>query len=185
MHLDKIEKINGYALAIFQIALEEEKIKDYYKQTEKLKKIFTKEKELLLFLKSFEITLEEKENFIDTIFKTEIENNLLNVIKLLVKTHFIDYINEIFTKFEIKVLKYLNMKKAYVYSVYKLDKNQISKIKKFIESKINKKIILKQKIDKSLIAGLKIMVDDLVFENSIYSQLKEIKEFVLKEGSVR
>ncbi|MGZ9432523.1 F0F1 ATP synthase subunit delta [Mycoplasma sp. 613B] len=174
------ERINGYAQAIFQIALEQRKVDVFYKQTEKLSEIFKKEEDLLPYLKSFEIEFELKEELIDASFAKTYQAELVNMIKLLVQNHFISSINYIFNKFEKYALDYLKQKKGVVYSSHKLNKEYMDKIIDFIETKINKKVILKNEIDKKLIAGIKIIIDDLIFENSINSQLNQIKDHILK-----
>ena len=45
--------------------------------------------------------------------------------------------------------------------------------------KFNKKIILKQEIDKSIIGGLYVVVGDEVIDGSVKSQLQQIKSQVL------
>ncbi|SYV91318.1 F0F1 ATP synthase subunit delta [Mesomycoplasma hyorhinis] len=58
--------------------------------------------------------------------------------------------------------------------------NQIHKIVNLLTQKLNKQIILEHRIDKNLLAGIKIVVDNYVFENSVASLLSQMTSDILK-----
>ena len=68
---------------------------------------------------------------------------------------------------------------AQVKSVIPLSEYQANKLTENLEKKFNKKIILKQEIDKSIIGGLYVVVGDEVIDGSVKSQLQQIKSQVL------
>ncbi|WGI36250.1 F0F1 ATP synthase subunit delta [Mesomycoplasma lagogenitalium] len=172
----------GYANALFEIANEEDKLDLFYEQCQMLEKIFKNHINLITLLKSFNVSKEEKEKIIDNIFENKIDLMLINFIKLLTKKMHIFAISDILKEFEKIVLKSQNIQKGIVYSVNKLKISKMNEVKKFIEKKLNSKVILKNVIDKSLIAGIKIVIGDYIFENSITSHLEQIKNYVLKGG---
>ena len=63
-----------------------------------------------------------------------------------------------------------------------LSSEQIDNVSKAIEQKINKKVVLKNRIDNTLIGGIKVVVDDYNFDGSIKNKLKKLNQY-LKEDN--
>ncbi|MBN3534531.1 F0F1 ATP synthase subunit delta [Mycoplasma procyoni] len=174
----------NYSRALFDIALEENKLDKYYKQSLEVLDIFKNQQELIDFLRSFSIEQESKEEVITNVFLNELkfEEFLVNFLKLITKKHRILQINEIILDFEKIVLKHKNIAKGVVYSTKKVSKEKMAQIIEFVSKKLNQEVILENIIDQSLIAGIKIVIGDKIFENTIVSQLQQIKEHILKGG---
>ncbi len=66
-----------------------------------------------------------------------------------------------------------------VSSVVELKNNDKETIENFLVKKLNKEIILNFKIDKKLIAGIKIKSNNLLWEYSVARQLDELKKQIL------
>ena len=62
-----------------------------------------------------------------------------------------------------------------VFSTYKLNQEQILLIEKVIKNKRFKNIKLENKIDKSLINGIKIIIDNKVYNYSIANDIDMLK----------
>lgn len=175
-----INDIN-YATALFEIAKEEKKIKEYYEELVEISNIFENNKEFFIILKSFSFSLEEKEKIIDeALTKNNVSEMITNLIKLLIKKHKIGIFLNVFKQFEKLVFEHLDILKGFIYSAIELNEVQIKKIENFSAKKIGKKVILKNVVDSKLIAGVKIVIGNYVFENSIISQLEQIKKYIIK-----
>ena len=74
-----------------------------------------------------------------------------------------------------------NILEAKIYTPFKLSDSQLTAIKESFHKKTNKQIVAKEYIDKSLIAGLKIIIDGTLYEYSISSQLEAIKNHLIDE----
>ena len=69
----------------------------------------------------------------------------------------------------------------------KLTPVKLKKIEEKISQELNKKITLKNLIDKELIGGFKVVVGSIVIEDSVKSELKAIKNSLIfnsEEGGV-
>ncbi len=64
---------------------------------------------------------------------------------------------------------------AYIYTTVKLTPAQKQAIKKKLEKQLRKEVVLKEIIDKRLIAGFKIKIGDWVYDASIAGQLELFK----------
>ena len=75
-----------------------------------------------------------------------------------------------------------NISEGYVYVVEKLSKKQLEDIQRAISKKLNKEVFLYQKIDESLIGGIKVVISDYVFDASIKHKLDSLKNTLQERG---
>ncbi|WP_033160980.1 F0F1 ATP synthase subunit delta [[Mycoplasma] collis] len=175
-------KVTNYANALFSIAQEENKLEKFLNEFSEIVKIFFEHNKILVILSSFNIDKEEKDLILNNIFNNfDYEKLLINFLKLLAKNNFINSIFDIFNLFKKIAYKHLNIKIATVYSTRKLTDKEIEKIKSKIEQKNNYKLKIFNKIDKTLIAGIRVEIDNVIIENSITSKLENIKNYIMKE----
>ena len=77
----------------------------------------------------------------------------------------------------------LGIQKAEVYSARKLSKEDLQRIADAIGKKQNKKIILRNSVDPSLIAGIKVKVGNTVTDITMKSQIENLRQALLKGGN--
>lgn len=173
-----------YSDALFQVILENQLNKNkYLEETDFLLEIFKQEKDFIYFLNSLSIKNADKFLVIDEVFKNDLSEEMLNFVKIIVKNSHINEINAILLNLKKIILNSENIVEGIVYSTNKLDKETIDKISNKINSKLNKTVKLKNLIDKSLISGIKIVVEDLVIENSFKSKINQLKKQILEGDS--
>lgn len=73
------------------------------------------------------------------------------------------------------ILKTEKQSQLYIESAFELDKSTTSKIKTDFEKLLGKQLEAKVKKDKDLIGGLKVRNGDFVWENSVLSNLEQLK----------
>jgi len=173
--------INNWASAISSIAIENNNIKEYIELSNKIRKLFMENEELSIFLKNNFIDLNIRFNFLDKVFlNTNLDKNLLNVLKLLTERNLISATKSIFKKVEFNLLKAIEISKGYVYSVEKLDEKLIKELELKLSKKLNQTITLENLIDKSLIAGIKVEINDHRFDSSIKGKIEDMKLQILQ-----
>ncbi|QHX36304.1 F0F1 ATP synthase subunit delta [Spiroplasma sp. BIUS-1] len=172
--------INNWASAICELAKEENKVESFTQTLEDLKKVFETNQEAVEFLSNKFIPLEKRINFIDNIFKKEIDQLVLNSLKLIVEREYFSSVNYIFEAAIKKLWESLEIKKGIIYSTIEIDKKTISTIEEKIHKKICQKIKLENKIDSSLIAGIRIEVANNVFDYSLKGKVEDMKNMILE-----
>lgn len=70
--------------------------------------------------------------------------------------------------------------KGIVYSVRPLDEEEIRKITEFADKKFNRKTVLINKIDKTLISGIKLEVGDQVIDGSLKNRIDDLRSSLLQ-----
>lgn len=168
-----------YAIALFSLAKEENKIETYLDEANQLIDIINESETLITFLKDYGIEEDEKKKVLETIFKDKIQNNLLYFLYVVVDNQRGKYLKEILTEFVKYTYKTLNVQTGIIYSTIPLKETDIKKIENKVEKIMNSKIKLKNQIDTNLIGGFKIVVGYTVFDNSILNKIQNLKKDIL------
>jgi F0F1-type ATP synthase, delta subunit (mitochondrial oligomycin sensitivity protein) len=69
-----------------------------------------------------------------------------------------------------------------VYSVYSLDEKLLQELEQVLSERFQTLVSLENKIDTSLIQGIKVEIDNFVIDDSIKVKLASLKEELLKRG---
>ena len=169
-----------YALALFWLAQEENQISEFMNECQQILKIFAKNPDFLQLIKNDALKKEEKKEILSSVFKNEIPSKILYFMNVIVDHHREKYIQEIIEEFIQISLKHLNIKKGTIYSTIPLSDVQIQKMEEKISTLLKSKVILQNQINKELIGGFKIEVEDWVLDYSIQEKMKKMKENLLK-----
>jgi len=103
-------------------------------------------------------------NFLKIIYLNKDTKRLDNILK-----SFLDLINQ-----------KANIEEVLVTTSEQLEISVKEEIKKELENKFNKKIILKEIIDEKIIGGIIIKINDKLYDNSIISKLNKLKNNLTK-----
>lgn len=116
---------------------------------------------------------------IKDIFANNIDQYYFNLLQILVDENNFDYLLDILFKLERLFLDKLNFTIATVYSVIKLKPNQLKKINQNLVQRLKSKIKLFSRLDKSLIAGLRVESETFIFDNSLRKQILDLEKNLL------
>ncbi len=174
----KISKI--YAQALIELAKDDAALKDTF--FNELKEITIAFKNVQNAMKTFEspaISKEEKKLILKKLFDRKINPILFNFLNVLIENNRLSAIEEIQNQY----LNLLNKSKgiviAEVYSATEIDDALLSNIVETLRHNVSKgninDIVIEKKIDSSLIGGLKLKINDLVYDGSIKSRLENLK----------
>lgn len=178
--MSKNENLIGYSLALFSIAKEENKVNEYFNDAKTLFNLFSNPDydPFIHILTSRNIAQSKKEKIINETFKS-LDKYFLNFLKLLVSKNRFHLIKNIINLFINYCCDYLKIKEGIVYSSTLLSSPNIKSIEQKLSNQLECKVSLKNLLDKELISGIKIFLDNTVIENSVISDLEQIRN-VLK-----
>ena len=146
-----------YGDALFDLALEENRIDDYVAEVDAMLTIFRDNPELSKLLNHPKISKEEKITVVGQIFEGKIS------------------MDEIFDYFIDKVKEYKNIGVAHVTSAVELSDAQKSQVeKRLLETTGYVKFEISYDVDKDLIGGMVIRIGDRVVDSSIRTRLYEL-----------
>jgi len=102
-----------------------------------------------------------------------------NFIELLLKENRFYLLEAIIEESQKIVDAYAGIVKASAYSKTKIDETEIEKLEKVLGAIINKKVMLSQSIDESIIGGIKIKMDDLFVDASLNGRINKLRKEIL------
>jgi F-type H+-transporting ATPase subunit delta len=168
-----------YGLALYSLALEENKIDSWQKDVKTLKSIFEENTDFIMILGSSFISLEERLEIVEKTL-VGVDKNIIGLIDVIMENNRTDLILDVFESFNSYCNQYRGVSEGLIYSTLKLDQTVIDQIEKKISKIENNKVELKNVIDPSLIGGVKIVIKDHIYDGSIKHNIEMMKKDLLK-----
>jgi len=116
-----------------------------------------------------------KNNIIEKIFKSNVNEYTYKFLQLLVTNSREIFLPAIVRNFMDIYRKKQGITKSIVKSVYPLEESTKNKIIKFIESNFKTKVELEEQVDESLIGGVILRINDLQLDMSVAGKLERIE----------
>ena len=147
-----------YAESLFDLAKEENKVTQYLDDIKLVGEVLDSDPQIVQFFNHVLIENDKKIQLLDQSFKGNVDQYVLNFLKLLVQSRRIRYIDDIVKSYINLSNQYLGIEEGMIYTPYELTDQQIQDIEKAISQKENKKVTLKVSIDPSLLGGIKVQI---------------------------
>ncbi|GEM_PF-635796 len=179
--MDKITIVNKISEGLFESALSNNLVSQFKEDLKFIVFTLKNNNELFTFLTSPFIEYKEKLKTVNQVFNSTLENDMLSFLNLLIEKNLLSYIEVIKTQFEKLSNEHENIIEGTIYTPFELSDNQIKSLELSFSNKLKKTIKFKQKIEKNLIAGIKIILDDTVYEYTINSKLEEAKQNIIDQ----
>ena len=172
--------VSNYGLALFSLALDKSKVEEYKSEMKKWEEIFHENEEFLDVLNSAFLSKSERKNILE---KTCVGMNedILHLFFIVIDNGHINYMFEIIDSFISYCNDYLGIKEGIIFSTTHLDSNTINQIEEKISKLENRKIYLRNLIDKSLIGGVKVAIGDHIYDGSLKYRISEVKKHLLNK----
>ena len=169
-----------YSEAFFSLALDKNKVSEY---KEDLKLVLDTIKGVDsndLFFASEKITKQEKKDLIEKSFNEKISVDAKNLLKLLVDKGRMGYITEIAEDYFHLANENLNICEGLIESVRPIDETRIKELETLL-AKNGQTVVLKQKINKSLISGFRITLNNEVIDGSMKSKIDQMQDLLSRK----
>lgn len=170
---------NRYAEALFQLALEENCVDKYSDEIKLIYDTLTSDGEILRVLNHPQISSDKKMDILKSAFKDSVDENIIGFLSIIFRKNRENELTEILDTFLGKVLDYKGIVTATVESAVSLKKSKLDEIKEKLSIKLNKQVKVEARVVPELIGGLKITVSGHVIDNTVKSQLDDLKKTLL------
>ena len=165
-----------YAKALYQVAVEVNKEEQIISEAKEIAEIMKREDGLKKFVDSPIILVAEKKQVLGNIFEGQICEELMNFISILVdkgRTRHLDRI--------VKTLAQIAREKegasaGIIYSVELLSPAQMERFQQETGKLLRTKVQLENQIDKSLVGGIKILIEGKIIDASLKKRLENIRD---------
>lgn len=168
-----------YALALYEIAEAKGEVDQYKNDLKDIVELMKSDAGFLQIINHPHISTARKKETFEELFKNKIDTELLSFLFLLIDKGRINTLDEKLNEFEKIQLERNNEVIAKIKTVIPLDDEDRKNLIENLNKKYNKKIILKEEIDKSIIGGVFVMVGDEVIDGTIKLKLEEMRKIML------
>ncbi len=169
-----------YAKALFLLAKEEGLIDKIKNDIVFVKLISETVDEFSLLIESPVVGSKQKKIALKAIFEKSVNKITLDFLNLVVDNKRELFINDMCRNFLDLVRKNKGIKLANFITASQVDSELLNKVKALSEDYFKTKIELSSEVDKKLIGGYVLRVDDKQFDASVESKLKKIKRELLE-----
>lgn len=173
------EITSRYAEALYSLKKDENSLESSQKEIKELIKVLKENPDFLVVLNSSYKEFEEKEQIIDKVF-IGVDEEIKTLIKIVVKNHRGQYLTEIFENYNSLVNEYRGVIEGLVYSTEPLSESQLAKLNSATGKIETRPVELKNIIDPSLIGGVKVVINDHIYDGSIKRHINDMKIALLK-----
>ena len=169
-----LEIAQNYASALLSIAIDDNRVIDYQKEVKELRKIIQDNPDFLLLVDSRFLSVEERKEKVEEILKG-FSIDVVNFIKIIVEHNRVSYLEDILEAFNTLCNENRDIVEGLIYTAFPLKEETLLKIKKRISQIENRDVDLIQRIDPSLIGGVKVVINSHVYDGSIKNQLEKMQ----------
>lgn len=165
---------NRYALALFEAGLDIGKTSEFNKELDFLKLVFEKEAKLFQILNHPRISKSEKKDLIDNIFKGKLSEEMINFLYILVDKRREGFILDIVEKYKEIFNDHENILNVVAITAIPMDQSSKDKLQTILSNNLNKKVTLSNKVDKTIIGGVLLRVENKIIDGTVKGQLESI-----------
>lgn len=138
--------------------------------------IINSSKDFVFVMENPTISQETKFEIIDEVFKNELDEKVLNFLKILVEKNRFKEFDQIYQAYTNEVDKINNLKRVEVISAVQLSKEQKQKTKERLQTRLQKNVEINWTLDKEIIGGLVIKIDDNIIDSSLKNKLDKLSK---------
>lgn len=168
-----------YALALFKVAESKGKVEEYLQDLREIVDFIENDKDFQKVIKHPQIGTGQKKQIFTTIFKDKVDDELLSFLLILIDKDRILYLKEKLREMEKIYLESIDTLKAEIITVVPLNDEEKTTLIEKLKKKYEKNIILEEHIDKSVLGGVCIKINNDVIDGTIKNRLKEMKKLML------
>lgn len=165
-----------YAKALFDLDHSKENLEKRCNNFKFLQELFEKNPKLKKFLLAPQITLSEKENFLQLDLKNEFDQTFFHFLIFLIKQRRLNDLTQIGLEYRLIVDQFLNMWEAKITTAVPLEAQTEAVLKQKLENFYHIKVKINNEVDPKIIGGAILVVANEMIDWSVASRLKKLKE---------
>lgn len=167
-----------YAEALFEAAIDLNKLDDFKEEIIAISNVFENENKMKTIFEHPKLSKDEKKDIVNSLFKGRASLEILNFLYILIDKRRENFLNHIKDNY----IQLYNEKKQIlegtVTTVVPMKKEEIDRLQKELSNKTGKSVTLINKIEKEILGGVLIRLEDKVIDSSIKGQLENISKIL-------
>ena len=165
-----------YALSLYEVAKEEKKTAELLEELEAVTQVFADNPDLMKVLKTPSIQFSEKKDTLQNVFGGRIDPYLLNFLMLITEKRRIGLLPEMTEAYKQQYYFEEGICEVRATTAAPMSAELTEKLKAKMCSVTGKKVVLKTKVDPSLLGGIVVKVDNKQIDTSVKTRLQELAQ---------
>jgi F-type H+-transporting ATPase subunit delta len=167
---------------MFELGLKQNQLDRTLDDVRQIAQVFAHRK-LLYLLREPKIPVQRKETAIRQALQGKVLPTSLNLALLVVQRELVEAMPNIARELEQLVLNYKNQAVAKVTTATKIDDAQMTLIKKALEQRTGKTILIESRVEPAILGGVVARVGDQVIDGSIRNRLNALRQQLLTSAT--
>ena len=144
-----------------------------------IREIISSSQELDNVMENPAISGKTKDEILNNVFSNQINEKLINFLKVLLDKKRFNELDEIIDAYSVKVDEIHNIKRVEVISAVEVSNDRRKRLIEKLQNKLQKTVIANWQIDKDIIGGLVIKINDDVIDNSLKNKLENLSKNII------
>lgn len=172
-----------YGGSLYDLAAEEQQERDLLEEMQGVQRLLRENPQYVALLSEPSIPKEKRLELLDQAFRTELKPYLLNFLKLITERGLLFQYAGMCRAYELRYNAAHNIAEALVRTAVPLEEAERGKLKEALEKQSGKQVVLKERLDASLLGGMVVEMDGKTLDGSVAGRLlairKKVEEIVL------
>jgi len=165
-----------YTQALFDLCLTQQKVDSVYEDLKRIHLAISQSTHLKEFLNNPSIGSQQRFSTLEKLFKSNVTEFTFQFILFIAQKRRLNLISSICECFEQMYLPFKNILEVWISCRSELDAHQLTEIKTHLKTKFEKEIHPNIHVDSEMIGGIKIKIEDIVYDYSIRGQLEKFRK---------
>lgn len=165
-----------YALSLYEVAKDEHKAEAILDELDAVTQVFAENPDLMKVLKTPSIQLPDKKETLQNVFGGRIDPYLLNFLKLITEKRRIGLLPEMTEAYRQQYYFEEGICEVRAVTASPMSEELTEKLKAKMCSVTGKKVVLKTKVDPSILGGIVVKVDNKQIDTSVKTRLQELAQ---------
>ncbi len=165
-----------YAKALFELAKENDLLAGVDKNLAYLRQIAEKSDQFQEILISPVIQMSKKKEVFEKLFRAELSELTINFLNLLLLKNREPLLLDIIDQFDKLKDAAEGIVRGHLFSASEFDDKQKKLLVEQLEKMTGKQVVLQEDLDKTLLGGFVVRLDDTVIDSSLKTQLTRLRE---------
>ena len=170
------EVAHKYATALFLSARERKVLDAVYDEMKSLQQVIRADRALINFLSAPQVLEETKAKMVRETFQERVNRLLVEFLIVLVHKHRVKFLDEIIDEFENLYEVERGIGRATVTTAVPMTDSERSSITSRLATHTGKRILLQEKVDRSIIGGMITMHDGEIIDGSVRHSLTVLRD---------
>lgn len=165
-----------YASALFELCSENNKLTEIFDEMTQVKNIFCENEEYIKLLSSPLISEEDKHEVLDKTFSGKLDDMFFDFLCVLSDKGRMGFFSGIFSEFKEMYNKHMNILEVTVVTSQPMSDRIKDKLIDKLSGTSGKKILLDERVDKSLLGGIILRYENTEIDSSVKGKLDKLKK---------